>query len=32
MNRHERRKNKGKGIEDKKFFSVLTDTIKIHTK
>ena len=30
MNRHERRKNKGKGIEDKKFFEVLASAINIH--
>ena len=30
MNRHERRKNKGKGIEDKKFFNILANAIEIH--
>ncbi len=30
MNRHERRKNKGKGIEDNKFFEKLTNAIKVH--
>tara|TARA_Y100000816_G_C26103550_1_gene585572 strand:+ start:998 stop:2734 length:1737 start_codon:yes stop_codon:yes gene_type:complete len=30
MNRHERRKNKGKGIEDKKFFDILASAIEIH--
>jgi tetratricopeptide (TPR) repeat protein len=30
MNRHERRKNKGKGIEDKKFFEILASAIKVH--
>ncbi len=32
MNRHERRKNKGKGIEDKKFFNILVNAIEIHKK
>ena len=31
MNRHERRKNKGKGIEDNKFFEILASAIDIHT-
>jgi tetratricopeptide (TPR) repeat protein len=30
MNRHERRKNKGKGIEDNKFFEILAGAIEIH--
>ena len=30
MNRHERRRNKGKGIEDKKFFNILANTIEVH--
>ena len=30
MNRHERRKNKGKGIEDKKFFEILAGAINLH--
>jgi len=30
MNRHERRKNKGKGIEDNKFFGKLASAIEIH--
>ena len=30
MNRHERRKNKGKGIEDKIFFEALASAIKVH--
>ncbi len=30
MNRHERRKNKGKGIEDNKFFEMLAGAIEIH--
>ena len=30
MNRHERRKNKGKGIEDNKFFEILASAIEVH--
>ena len=30
MNRQERRRNKGKGIEDKKFFNILANTIEVH--
>ena len=30
MNRHERRKNKGKGIEDNQFFNLLKNAIEIH--
>ena len=30
MNRHERRKNKSKGIEDKVFYSSLAKAIDIH--
>ena len=30
MNRHERRKNKGKGIENGKFFEKLASAIEIH--
>ena len=30
MNRHERRKNKGKGIEDNKFFQMLANAIEVH--
>ena len=31
MNRHDRRKNKGKGIEDSIFFQTLAGAIEIHT-
>ena len=30
MNRHERRKNKGKGVEDNKFFEKLSRAIEVH--
>ena len=30
MNRHERRKNRGKGTEDSKFFNILSNAIELH--